>query len=412
MRRRTSVANSRWILILLAVLCSVSSTQASDFTTVLSFGAPTGSLCPYGDLTLSGSTLYGMTNQGGTLNEGTVFRVNTDGTGFQQLLQFNANNGAYPFGSLTLSGSTLYGMTPTDNSGWGNIFTINTDGTGYQNRVSFSQSYARPYGSLTLSGSKLYGMTSGGGTNYQGSIFSINTDCTGLQNVCSFDGVSGSDPLGSLTLGGSTLYGMTSKGGTTNLGTVFRVKTDGTGFQSLLSFDGTNGANGALDGPSPALGSLTLVGSTLYGMTSAGGANNKGTIFSIDTDGTGFQSLLSFDGSNGDSPLGSLTLVGSTLYGMTSRGGTNYDGTIFSINADGTGFQSLLSFDDYVNGENPMGGLTLSGSTLYGMTEGGGRDGCGTIFALAVPEPSTLVLLGAGAVSLLAYALRRRGQTG
>ena len=73
------------------------------------------------------------------------------------------------------------------------------------------------------------------------------------------------------------------------------------------------------------MGSLTLSGSTLYGMTLSGGANGNGTIFSINTDGSGFQNLFSFSGTNGDNPHGSLTLSGSTLYGMTSAGGANDD---------------------------------------------------------------------------------------
>ena len=38
------------------------------------------------------------------------------------------------------------------------------------------------------------------------------------------------------------------------------------------------------------------------------------------------------------------------------------------------------------------GGLTLSGNTLYGTTEFGGAYGYGTVFALTVPEPSTITL--------------------
>ena len=48
-----------------------------------------------------------------------------------------------------------------------------------------------------------------------------------------------------------------------------------------------------------------------------------GNIFSINTDGRGYQNLLSFSGSNGQYPRGSLTVSGSTLYGMTESGGAN-----------------------------------------------------------------------------------------
>ena len=92
-------------------------------------------------------------------------------------------------------------------------------------------------------------------------------------------------------------------------------------------------------------GSLTLSGSTLYGMTSYGGTHYHGTIFKINTDGTGFQLLHSFEkwSKDGGDPRGSLTLSGSTLYGMNDYGGTDGNGTIFKINTDGTGSNSCTA---------------------------------------------------------------------
>src|SRR6185436_1027497 len=116
--------------------------------------------------------------------------------------------------------------------------------------------------------------------------------------------------------------------------------TDGTGFSLLHSFSG-----GSSDGGIPT-DSLIQSGSILFGMTSHTGGANLGTIFTVKSDGTAFNLLHSFTGgtADGNFPLGSLIQSGSTLYGMTYRGGSSNKGTVFQIGTDGTGFSVLHSF--------------------------------------------------------------------
>ena len=192
------------------------------------------------------------------------------------------------------------------------------------------------------------------------------------------------DPFGDLTLSGSTLYGMAYEGGTNNQGTIFSIPISGGTPTTLFSFDGTNGAN-----PN---GSLTLSGSTLYGMTEGGGANGYGVIFSVPVTGGTPTILFPFDNTNGREPYASLTLSGSTLYGTTYFGGADASqGTAFSIQTTGGTPTVLSSFGGAVR-TNPSGNLTLSGSTLYGMTEYGGASGSGAVFSVAVTGGTPTVL--------------------
>jgi uncharacterized repeat protein (TIGR03803 family) len=64
----------------------------------------------YAGLTLSGSTLYGTTEQGGSTGDGVVFEVDVSGSGYMNLYSFtNGTDGYNPDGGVVLSGHTLYG---------------------------------------------------------------------------------------------------------------------------------------------------------------------------------------------------------------------------------------------------------------------------------------------------------------
>ena len=366
------------LLILLWLVAAQASAQT--FAKLLSFSGTGGAYpgdAPLGSLTLSGTTLYGMTEDEGNSGYGSVFSVGTNGSGFQNLLSFSGTGGAYPGefpnGSLTLSGTTLYGMTPgTGITPWGanayngNVFSVGTDGSGFQNLLTFtgpSGAYpgAYPVGRLTLIGTNLYGMTETGNN-----IFSIGTNGSGFQNLA----FPGQWPGGSLMLSGTTFYGMTSYGGSSVQGNVFSVGADGSGLQNLISFSGTGGA---FPGEYPQ-GSLTLGGTTLYGMTFQGGSSGIGNVFSVGADGSGFQNLLSFSGTGGafpgEYPRGSLTLIGTTLYGMTAQGGSGGIGNIFSVGTNGSGFHNLLSFSGSGGaypGGYPYGDLTAASSAAVAL---------------------------------------------
>lgn len=357
-------------------------------------GAPDDGAAPeHGTLATDGTVLYGLTAKGGSItNAGTFFKVNTDGTGYQTLHSFttNANDGANPWGTPLLIGPAVYGMTLNGGTnGVGAIFQINTDGGGFQLLHSFGSGSdgQAPYGSLVTDGINLFGMTYAGGTNSTGTIFVISTNGTGYKILHSFveGGADGWGPKGSLVLSDGVFYGLTALGGANSSGTIFRINTDGSGYQKIYDF------GGAGDGTFP-YGSLVVSNSTLYGMTDLGGAHGVGTVFSVGTNGLNYQLLHSFSFSDTRVPTGDLTLSNATLYGMAAAGGdTNInpfpDGAVFRMNTDGSGYQLVYQFsnasNDVTSGNSPQGSLLLLGGQLYGMTfAGGSSTNDGIVFSL------------------------------
>src|SRR3954470_24835163 len=70
-----------------------------------------------------------------------------------------------------------------------------------------------------------------------------------------------------------------------------------------------------------------------------------------------------------------------TLIGLTSNGGSEGKGTVFSINTNGSAFTIVKGFPDW--GRNPKGNLVrASDGNFYGMAFSGGAYNFGTIFKI------------------------------
>ena len=404
---------------------------AQTFTTLHSFTEGIDGVSPQAGLITSGNTLYGATEYGGKYYTSTIFALNTSGTGFITLYNFSAkvanglgidtnSDGSGGDGTLLLSGNTLYGTAfDGGTNGNGTVFALNTNGTSFTTLHSFAATSinssgvqtnsdgANPEVGVIISGNTLYGTTEAGGRSGYGAVFKVNTNGTGFTTLyCFTNGSDGSIPAASLILSGNTLFGTTL--GISGNGTVFALNTNGTGFTTLHSFTAINFTppNG---GPGPAPGytnsdgvgptGLILYGNTLYGTAVWGGTNGNGTVFALNTNGTGFTTLHSFAATSGFNFTNSegahpnaftgLILLSNTLYGTALFGGSSGNGTVFALNTNGTGFTTLHNFSatNSVTGTNsdgaqPYEGLALSGNTLYGTAKWGGTSGDGTVFSI------------------------------
>jgi uncharacterized repeat protein (TIGR03803 family) len=346
-------------------------------------------------LDTDGTKLYGASPSGGaTVFGGAVYAINRDGTGFN-LLASMASNGATangPSGGVTLLGSTLYGTSFYGgvglSGGNGTVFAVNADGGNMHDVHAFGNTEgSKPVTPLFRSGAKLYGAVpkSESDSNF-GSVFAVGA--SSYQVLHSFTGGADGTRPSNVSVIGTSVYG-------SNASKIFRMNTDGTGFQ-------------VLDVPA-ASGPLMAIGSTIFGVRSSDSGAN--TLFSMNLDGTGLQTVHLFQGGTNDGklPTGSLTFLDGFIYGITGIGGANNLGTLWRVHPDGTGFELVHSFlGGTTDGSSPVGGLTLIDSTFYGQTAGGGTGNQGTIFAITVPEPSSLVVATLGLTALAIVCAQRR----
>ncbi len=301
--------------------------SGSNLTLLHSFGRTDGAN-PVAAVIESGGFLYGTTYLGGAANRGTVFRMARDGGGLTAIKHFAGQDGANPFAELVADGDTLYGTTYTGGtSNLGTVFRMDVTGSNYVILQNFrGGNGANPVG-LMLSGNALFGTTHGGGVSNLGTVFRLDLANSNLTVLKSFLGRDGAEPFEPLVLQGARLYGTTRAGGFNGAGTVFKLDATGSNYVVLHSFAGGDGAEPA--------GGLTIAEATLYGVTRRGGLSGGGTIFRISLDGRDHRILKNFSSGfvsdDGREPLSRLIVDGKTLYGATTGGGANARGTLFKL---------------------------------------------------------------------------------
>lgn len=323
--------------------------------------------------------LYGTNVNGGTNGSGTIYKVNIDGSNYTVLRQMSSSDGDQTTSKLYLINNTLYGVA---NSGGtnnqGTVYSINTDGTNFTVLHDFVNATdgEEPRDGVMYDGTYLYGVCLFGGANSNGTIWKILPNGTGFANIFDFDdAVSGKYPVSRPYFSSGKLYGAVGDGGVNNFGTLYSINTDGTGFTSLYDFSGADGSN--------PYGALIEIDSYLWGVTSAGGSSGAGIIFKIAKDGTGFTNIHDFNTFVVDCQTPyycELVNNGDYVYGATHDGGTNSSGAIFSLQKDGTNFSVLYNLNS-PDGVNAASAPILVGNILYGTTYNGGTNSDGTLYS-------------------------------
>lgn len=289
----------------------------------------------------------------------------------------------------------IFKLKKSSSGVWSEAWTHNFAGNGDLD--------GNPDGPPLVYNGKVYGTVIG--YNACGGIYQINPDGSGYSVVYGFSGIQFCHPSGQLAVDSSgNLYGTAELGARGGCcGAVWELKntTSGYSFTVVHSFTSSNG-----DGAYPTSG-VRLVGQDLYGTTNYGGSLagscsyistfdfGCGTVFAFfpGLNGGWLESIIhEFD--NKVAPISGLVANGTTLYGVTEAGGTGscymgYGkgcGLIFSVSS-GT-YTKLHEFAGAPgDGGNPIyatPAVTSSG-LVFGATQIGGSSGCNCGAAFELP---------------------------
>jgi uncharacterized repeat protein (TIGR03803 family) len=304
-------------------------------------GSPDGAVPHWGLIRDGKGNLYGVTDGGGDSNCGfsggcgIVFKLDSKGNETILYSFPGGNAGVSPTGAVVRDSSgNLYGLTQLGGSlNGGIVFKLDQ-----HNNETVIHNFAGtdagpdgafPEGSLIRdSAGNLYGTTSYGGASGWGTVFKVSANGTETILYSFRGGTGGAVPSwGVIRDAAGNLYGTTFLEGAYDGGVVFKI--DSTDKETVLY---PFGASGNYDGSPPDGGLIRDASGNLYGVAERGGEYAWGTIYKLDPAGTE-AILYSFTGgTDGKYPIGSLIRDSAgNLYGATNQGGAYGWGEIFKL---------------------------------------------------------------------------------
>ena len=379
-----------------------------------------------GKITSSGGKIYGYNIVGGANGTGVLYEYDPSKDVFSKIVDFTMEVG-YPYGEIVYRSGKIYGLYSSNGLGVyeydlvsksirtktypispntyaigslvliNGVFVLATNGGATQkgeflefNPITFEFTKKAEFDYLgggnstpfaVLNG-KIYGAFLRGAGGNNGGIAVYDPSNAKVSEEMSFkNSTNGTNPNDLAVGKNGKLYGTTSNGGIFDAGTIFELDPTNSNLVKKFDFDINNGA-----APTGAL-VLTNEGK-FYGITNEGGANKKGVIFEYDPSTNLFTKKADFNGTNGaNTKWGSTNFIfnenSGKWYGSTMGGGTNDKGVIFEFDPVSSALTKKFDLSDDSGFFYYFGNAltVLPNGKIYGVTNSGGQNGAGTLFA-------------------------------
>ena len=410
-----SQAWSRTFLTMSLMLGTAIFARAGAPSVIHSFtGSPDGKIPSTAMISDSSGNFYGGTINGGTglcmAGCGTIFELSpVSGGGWTESIIYSFQGGAvgdgqFPAGALTSDASgNIYGVTSQGGTtGNGTVFRLSPGTGGWTETVLYAfkggnTDGGAPAGKVIFdSAGNLFGVTGGNGAHSTGTVYMLTPTSSGMWTetlLYSFpaSGSSlGTNPSGIIFDSTGVLWGVTTFGGTSGVngsGVVFQLikNTSGVWTQRVIKKFST----AAADVQTPT-GGLAFDASGDLFMTMSRGAQGGASVFELTpTTGGNYQGhvLHAYQGPQVVQPYEAITFDSTgALYSAGSVGGGSCDcGLVYKLTPGTSGWSStvLLTMNG-TSGNQPIGGAVLdsSGNTLV-VTQFGGSKKDGVVLSIA-----------------------------
>lgn len=365
-------------------------------------------------VTVAGTNVYGVSAEGGANGDGTLWSYDTLAGTFNKVHDFRgAADGASPIVVQALSESELFGISfagdPSGGDvgcgpegGCGTYWTFNTDTDELRVLHDIRPDDGYETFPVRVSGNKVFGAAGRSSRSGRGTLWSLDLESVEFDKLLQFDETEtyGMPVAIDIAVSGTTIFGVSTSGGAHDSGVLFSFDTSSRVLEKLHDF-------GVHDSSRPTR--LAVSSNTIYGYSS-GESIDDATLWSFDMATDEFAKLHDFDRSDGVFPI-HFTVSESMIHGVATAGGAN-GGTFWSFDLSRNTFDVIdpssldMGFDIAVSGDNYYGTNIFGGKYDGGVfwTYDASTDVTTILheFRTTIPEPSSVLPLIFGAAIVLA----------